>query len=214
MNIYTIAGLGADERLFSRLSIPKDYNLIHLPWQDIHECATLEDYAKCFISLIDTNKAFALMGVSFGGMICSVLSHILNPSFLILISSAANSKEIPTPFKLAGKTHLIDIFPESTIKFSSVFLKYAFGSKSSLLEDYIREMDFAYCKKASQLICTWSFKEELPQELPFLRIKGTKDIILPALKEETIRIQGAGHFAVYENAKEVSQGIEKFLKEL
>lgn len=154
------------------------------------------------------------MGVSFGGMLCSIIAQELKPKALVLISSAANSKEIPMHYKIAAKTHLIELFPGTGIKYSTKFLKYIFGSKSKLLERYIKEMDIDYCKKCALLICNWEGVKEVPEDLPFIHIKGSKDLVLPVMGESITKIKGAGHFAVYENADLVGQELSDFLSRL
>lgn len=211
MKIYAISGLGADERLFSKLELPKGYKLSYLDWPDISACDTLAEYAQLFTQKIDISEPFGLMGVSFGGMLSAELCRQVNPNFVILISSAQNSKEIPLPYKLAAKTHLIDIFPATGLKYSSAFIKVVFGSKSALLDHYIQSMDLDYVKKASQLICNWNLQENIPSSIPQLHIKGSKDLVLPHLGKSTQVIPKAGHFAVYENAEEVSALLREFL---
>ena len=216
MKIYAISGLGADERLFSRLEL--QHEIVFLDWQSIENCPDIKTYAKRFLVNIDTSTPFGLMGVSFGGMICSELSHLCSPQFVILISSAENRKELPKIYRMAGETDIVKLFPKSVIgsgRFAipMAVLKKMFGSESALLEDYITNADADFGKWAAQLICKWENKKVISQ--PKLKIKGNKDLILPLTDNTMEIIKEAGHLMVYENAHEVSEIVNNwFLKQI
>lgn len=205
MKIYAISGLGADKRLFNNLNL--DHEIVYLDWESHQNCKDLKAYSKRFLTRIDISKPFVLMGVSFGGMICSELSNWCNPAMVILISSAENKFGLPNVYRMAGKADMVKLFPKSAIgavnfSISEVILKKMFGSDSLLLSEYIKNVDADFVKWAAQIICTWQNKETIQQ--PKLKIKGNKDHILPSLGSDTKIIKNAGHFVVYENAQEVS----------
>ncbi|SDF62642.1 Thioesterase domain-containing protein [Pedobacter terrae] len=84
MNAYFISGLGADQRIFSRLKLSEKISIIHVEWINPNKNETLEVYAERLSRIIDTSKPFALVGVSFGGMIAVELAKLLKPLQLLL----------------------------------------------------------------------------------------------------------------------------------
>ena len=67
MNVYTISGLGADESVFDDLTICTIPH--HLEWIDPKEGENIADYAQRMAQKIDVSQPFALIGLSFGGLI-------------------------------------------------------------------------------------------------------------------------------------------------
>lgn len=210
MKIYAISGLGADELLFSKLKIHEDFQLICLPWPDIMHCENMRDYAKEFLQYIDFKHPFGLLGTSFGGMLCAELANICNPSFLILISSAANENEIPFYYKWATKLRLTSLVFKITITFPERFICYVFQSNSNLLKTYLRNQNPNFVRKAFQFIGLW--KNSGKNNAPTLKIKGDKDSVLPLLDKSFKTIKNGGHFMIYDQSEEVSQAIQVYLR--
>jgi pimeloyl-ACP methyl ester carboxylesterase len=69
MNAYFISGLGADKRIFSKLKLNEKINIIHIDWITHNKNESLAAYAERLSNVIDITQPFALVGVSFGGMI-------------------------------------------------------------------------------------------------------------------------------------------------
>ena len=67
MNAYFISGLGADKRVFSKLKIDGQINIIHLDWIEPVKKESLASYTKRLSKKVDTTTPFAIVGVSFGG---------------------------------------------------------------------------------------------------------------------------------------------------
>lgn len=92
MRVYCISGVGADHRAFQRLNIP-DHELIAVPWIEPLSNESLSSYANRLGASIDTKEPFALLGLSFGGMLAAEMAALLKPRKLILISSIASSSQ-------------------------------------------------------------------------------------------------------------------------
>ncbi|MFT7156313.1 MAG: surfactin synthase thioesterase subunit, partial [Parvicella sp.] len=86
MKIYCLSGLGADKRVFSKLSL--NYELIHINWVSVEKNTTIEEYAFQLSHSIDQTQEHIIMGVSFGGLIAMEVSKITKAKLIILISSA------------------------------------------------------------------------------------------------------------------------------
>lgn len=66
MNAYFISGLGADKRIFSKLKLNENINIIHVDWITPNKNESLASYAQRLISAMDLPQPFALVGVSLG----------------------------------------------------------------------------------------------------------------------------------------------------
>jgi len=132
MNVYLVSGLGADKRIFSKIGFDKKLNIVHLDWIPFDRKELMKDYAGRLSRAIDASKPFALIGVSFGGMIAVEIAKVLKPSVTIIISSTILSKHLPFVYKLVGKLGFLDIIPPHVLKASNNLTRnYFFGTKSS-----------------------------------------------------------------------------------
>ncbi|MBL3657687.1 hypothetical protein [Fulvivirga sediminis] len=104
MKIYAISGLGADERAFYKLQL--QYPIVHLPWKTPLLGDSLRTYAQRFVNDIDDSKPFALLGLSFGGMVVVEIGKILKPEKTIIISSAPTKNELPNSLRIIGRLGL------------------------------------------------------------------------------------------------------------
>jgi len=67
MKIYLIGGLGADERVFKYLKLDCETQVIK--WLEPKQKETIISYSKRLLKQINQEENFALLGVSFGGII-------------------------------------------------------------------------------------------------------------------------------------------------
>ena len=214
MNTYFISGLGADKRIFSRLKLHRSINIIHVEWINPLRKESLSEYAKRLSEVIDTSEKFALVGVSFGGMIAVEIAKILNPVFTIVISSTVQSNTLPPLYKFAGKLKLVEIIPSWLIKSSNRLTQnFFFGTQSNaekkLLTNIINDTDRRFLKWAIGSILSWR-NDLIPQRL--YHIHGTKDKILYSKKSKPdFVIENGTHFMVYQNAAEISEIINKLI---
>ena len=146
MNAYFISGLGADKRIFSKLKLSEKINIIHVDWINPDRNETLEAYSKRLSRIIDTSQPFALVGVSFGGMIAVEIAKILTPVVTIIISSTMISAQLPGLYRLAGKLGLLKLIPAKLLKSSNKLTQnYYFGTRSGsekiLLSKIIKDTD-------------------------------------------------------------------------
>ena len=83
--IYCISGLGADERAFSKLKVD-GYALKVINWLIPEPNETIEHYASRMRAGI-TEENPVLMGLSFGGMMCTEIAKQIPVSKIIIISN-------------------------------------------------------------------------------------------------------------------------------
>jgi pimeloyl-ACP methyl ester carboxylesterase len=160
---------------------------------------------------IDQAEPFAIVGVSFGGMVASEMNKVLKPEKTILISSASCRMELPAYFRGAGKLNIIPRVPSGMLQLPDSLLKLWSPIKDvdqrALFLDIVKKTDREFLKWAVQSILTWD-NDEVPPRLS--RIHGRKDRILP-MKVKADSILEGGHMIVLEQAKRMAELIQKEL---
>ena len=211
MKIYGISGLGADKRVFQFLTL--DYEFIPIDWIDPLKNESIIDYSKRFSSIINTSEKFCVLGVSFGGLIAVEISKILKPELTILISSAEIREELPFIYRILGKTKVVKIIPAKLLNPPRWIAKILFGTKKTeLLNEILDDTDLKFTKWAVQELSSWKNEERVEN---ILKIVGTEDKLIPLKSNKNTRlIEAGGHLMIIDNAKEVSDIINKEIKNL
>ncbi|RYY39814.1 MAG: alpha/beta hydrolase [Chitinophagaceae bacterium] len=216
MTLYFLSGLGADRRVFGRLQLPGPYRIVHLDWIEPLPRESLEHYALRLSAGINTNEPFALIGLSFGGMLAVEIARVLRPTCLILISSAVTCGELPSSYRTATARRLAGVAPLWLFKIQHAVLEWFFGAgdqdSRTLLRSIFRDSNAAFNKWAVGAILSWR-NSSIPHS-PLYRIHGDKDRILPIgnMKINHV-VKGGGHLAVFSNADVVSPLIVQCLEE-
>lgn len=214
MNTYFISGLGADKRIFSKLKLDEKINIIHIDWINPVKNELLSAYAERLSKVIDKSQPYALVGVSFGGMIAVEIAKILKPTITVIISSTMLSMHLPALYRFAGKFGLLKLIPAKFLKSSNKLTQsYYFGTRSgsekALLSKIIKDTDPYFLKWAIGSILSWENKIK-PARI--FHIHGTNDKILYSKKATPdFVIENGTHFMVYQNAAEISRIIDKLL---
>lgn len=211
MKIYGISGLGADKRVFEFLKL--DFEFIPIEWIEPYKNESIKSYSKRLSEVIDTKNDFCLLGVSFGGLIATEISQILNPRLTILISSAQTKKELKPVFRWFGKTNLVNIMPILMFDPPRFIAKYLFGAKNSkLLFSILDDTDLNFAKWAVTELINWKNIIEIKN---ILKINGTNDKLIPPKGNTKMElINGGTHFMIVDNAYEISKIINKTIKNL
>lgn len=202
MKIYTISGLGADERAFSLLKLNTE--LIHLDWLKPQKNESIENYALRLSKVIDTHEDFGILGLSFGGLVATEISKQLHPQFTILISSIETCQELPMAYRYLGKSGLVRLIPVIFFNPPRKLAHYLFGTRhKKLLNNILNDTDLHFAKWAIQQLLTWKNKTRLKH---IIKIQGTKDRLLPPyIDHNTSIIPDGGHFMIVDKADEISQ---------
>jgi len=207
MRIYTISGLGVDFRVFNYISFPCEH--VHLDWLEPHDSDSLESYAKRMSENIDTSKPFILLGVSFGGMVATEISKLISPTHLILVSSVAYSKELPTLYTSSFAQFVTPKLPEKLLHIPSKVAHPLFGTKhTELLDEILKDIDPHFLKWAISAISNWDQKDEI---ISHMRIHGGSDYIIPKRNADLFFEKG-GHLIIVDYAKEISEFLFKLLE--
>ncbi|MFN8117717.1 MAG: hypothetical protein U0W65_16530 [Bacteroidia bacterium] len=211
MTIYAIPGLGTTEKLYVNTKI-KGVEIIVLNWPTPEKNDTMESYARKFLPQINTNIPFCLLGVSFGGMICTELSKIISPKKIFLISSCKSRKELPWFIKTLKYIPLHRLISENQhrkmaykgrwiIGFGKAYIPEFLGMVNSMTKNY-----FKYC---INIIVNWN-NTTLPKNT--IHIHGDNDILLwYRFVKPDYTIEKGSHAMVVFQADEINKIIEKEL---
>lgn len=204
--------MAADERVFKYIQLPPGYEIVHLTWIAPRAHESLPAYAARMAERIDTREPFALVGLSFGGMLVTEIAKFAHPARLILISSIPLSAHLPRYFKVAAFLRLHKIVPISMIKTAARWKRYISGENSDdkkLLWEIINSSDPAFIRWSMEAVLTWK-NDVLPQ--PLIHIHGAYDIVLPRrYTTPTHVIPKAGHLMVMAQHTEVNALLQKLL---
>lgn len=211
MTIYAIPGLGTTEKLYVNTKI-KCVEIIVLNWPTPEKNDTMESYARKFLPQINTNIPFCLLGVSFGGMICTELSKIISPKKIFLISSCKSRKELPWFIKTLKYIPLHRLISENLhrkmaykgrwiIGFGKAYIPEFLGMVNSMTKNY-----FKYC---INIIVNWN-NTTLPKNT--IHIHGDNDILLwYRFVKPDYTIEKGSHAMVVFQADEINKIIENEL---
>jgi pimeloyl-ACP methyl ester carboxylesterase len=212
LKVYFISGLGADERVFSRIHLPDGFEPVHLNWIPPLSNEDLEDYAKRFAQQIQTDGEFILIGLSFGGILASEIAKIIHPSKIIIISSLASYHELPWYFKWAGKFGLQKLITPGIYKQATLlnsFMGPGDKEMKAIVYDYVRKADPDFIRWSLNVILHWKHNEKLPN---ITHIHGSNDHLLPCkyVRPEFVVARG-GHLMVFNKSTEVNDILKKIL---
>lgn len=209
MRIYGISGLGADKRVFERLTLECEF--IPIDWIQPLQNESIEDYSKRISAVIDQDNDYGILGVSFGGLIAVEISKVLNPILTVLISSAETKLDLRTVFRGIGKTGITSLIPSQFFDPPRAIAHFIFGTnEKDLLNDILDDTDLKFTKWAVNELLNWKNTQRLER---VLKISGTDDKLIPPNKDEKIHlIKGGEHFMIVDRATEISQIINQEMK--
>jgi pimeloyl-ACP methyl ester carboxylesterase len=197
MKVYFISGLAADRRVFKHIQLPQGYEAVFLDWIKPEKDESLPSYALRLAAAINRHEPFALVGLSFGGMLAVEIAKQYQPAVTFLISSVPVSTQLPGYFRMAGKLGLHKIVPISLIKTSSAtkrFFSRENNEDKKLLWQIINESDMDLIRWSMHAILSWQ-NDVVPQKI--WHIHGTHDEVLPVkYTHPTHTVPKEGHMLV------------------
>jgi len=214
MNLYFISGLGADERVFKKLTLPEHYKINHIKWPELSQNETLHSYCLKISEMIDSSQPFSLVGLSFGGIVATEISKFLQPQATIIISSISTRSGLPFHYKICGWLRLNKLVPAFAMNKVYPFTYWYFGvtapADKKLLKEVIHDTPTQFLKWAINEILHWK-NEVRPDNL--FHIHGTNDKLFPfSITKADKAVENGGHLMVYTNADSVSNLIRSHLE--
>ena len=207
MKGYGTGGLGADERAFKHVTLTHEF--FPVTWIKNEPGEQLSSYALGLQKQIDTNKPFALLGVSFGGIVAQELCKFIKAPKLILILTIQDQWELRQIYRLVGRLKLVKLIPSFIFKLPFWLAKMVFSTNSALPGDILRDTDESFVKWALDKTLTW---QSSLIKMDAIRIYGTKDRLFPILPNKGgHRITNGGHFMIVDEAITISKIINKEL---
>lgn len=183
-HIYLISGLGADYRVFQKISL-KGYNYTHIEWTaPKSQNQSIVDYTKSLLPQIKHENPI-LIGISFGGMIAIEMAKLIPTTKVIVISTIKTRNELPLKYRLMGLVGLNKITPEWMLNKNSVFLELVFGIKSDegkkVFREIIADTDTHFMKWAINQIVSWN-NTTVPKNVIHIHGKKTSFCLLNSIK--------------------------------
>lgn len=210
-NIYCLSGLGADEKIFSKLDF-KNNHITYLQWFKPEKSESISDYAGRLANKITLPQPI-LIGISFGGMMCIEIAKLIAVKKVIIISSIKTKNELPIWMKAAGWLKLNKIFPMRSFKLIEPLEDHNLGietaEEKNMVHKYRRTIDRTYAEWAINCVLNWQNEAVLPN---VVHVHGDKDRIfkINKVKPDYI-IKTGGHFMVMNRAVEVNKVLLKLI---
>ena len=211
MNVYFIAGMGADRRLFRHIHLPEGYEMQFVDWVKPEVDETIPVYAARLTAQIDTSQPFALAGVSLGGIIAVEIAKRHPAVATVIIGSIPLSAQLPGYYHTLGKRlGLLNVLPGSFFKGAASMKRFftrEAATDKQLIWQMIDEADGEFLIWAMRAVLKWENKE-LPPSL--WHIHGSRDIVFPVgLTRPSHKVRGAGHLLVMSHAPEVNAILQR-----
>ena len=212
MFIYAIPGLGTTEKLYENMHI-KGVEMIVLKWPTPEKNDTMQSYARKFLPQINTSQPFCLIGVSFGGMLCTELSRIIAPKKIFLVSTSKSRKELPWFIRLFKHVPIHKIIPEKQHRKMAYEGRWFIGFGKAYIPQYlgmINSMEADYFKNCINIIVNWG-RKEFPEN--YIHIHGDADKLLRyKYVKADYTIEKGSHAMIVFQAEEIGKIIERELQ--
>jgi pimeloyl-ACP methyl ester carboxylesterase len=202
---FLIPGLGADERVFRGLNLPGPVTVLSwLPPQSATE--PLRHYAARLAEAVPTGQVCWLVGVSFGGLLALEIGRLRPLARIVLISSLANSAQLPLLLKIGRATGLYRLVPFGLLPRLPRLAQWFFGARNGreyrLLSRILLDTDPMFARWATEQLLQWD-STGVPTAV---RLHGTHDRLLPAgTAYIDYPLSGAGHFMIVSHAAQISR---------
>jgi pimeloyl-ACP methyl ester carboxylesterase len=215
VNVYFISGLCTSCDIFRDVRLPQPFKKIYLEWIEPQWNEPLQHYIERLTKPIDTTKPFAIVGLSFGGMVAMELNKTLKPVDTIIISSTPTYDHIPLYYRITGALRMYKLVTKAMINQFRPIVDWFIGARRS------KEEMIALHKTMEQLserLLVWSISQvtrwknkTVPKKM--FQIHGDADRLLPvgSMKPDVL-IRGGSHFMIVSHAEEIGEIIAERLR--
>lgn len=211
--VYFFSGQGSDERIFEKIYLNTNFQIVHINYPIPKKGATMAEYAREISLQIDTTQKYIFIGVSLGGMICSELVDFLTPEKIIVISSAKCREELPFRYRFQKSVPLNKIIPGKLIKIGAQVLQPFVEPDRSKNKDVFKSMlknkHAIYYKRTVNMIINWN-RERANSKI--IHIHGTNDHTIPIRNVQVNFIIDKGsHMMTLTRGEEINNLIQSIL---
>ena len=211
--VYFFSGQGSDERIFEKINLSANFQIVHVNYPIPKKGATMAEYAREISQQIDTTQKYIFIGVSLGGMICSELADFLTPEKIIIISSAKSRKELPFRYRFQKSIPVNKIVPKSLIKMGAQVLQPLVEPDRKMNKDIFKSMlkrkDAKYYKRTVNMIINWD-REVTNSKI--IHIHGTNDHTIPIRNvRANFIVEGGSHMMTLTRGEEINKLIQSIL---
>ena len=211
--VYCISGLGADERAFAKLKLLPGFRIQVLPWLSPEKDETIEHYATRMREPV-TEENPVLMGLSFGGIMCTEIAKQIPVEKLIIISSIKTRDELPGWMKAVAMLRLNKFMPLRSSRMTEPLQNHFLGVTNEedlkVARHYRKNADMKYVRWAVDQVVNWKNSLAHPS---IYHIHGDNDKMFPIKKvKPDFTLKKGGHFMIMNRASEVSDCINAILQ--
>ncbi len=213
--LYLIPGLGSDKRIYDPYLPVEGYDSEVIELIDANNETDWEEYIQLYLNRIDQDQDFSLVGISFGGIICSELSQRCSPEKVVYISTIKNSSEKPWFIRLGRYLPLHKLIPGQWLIDIHVWRFKRLRNLSKAKDRFTIMIDMAQKTKphfiswVTNRVVKWNFKGEAGS---YSHIHGTRDLLFPIRRiKNAIPVSGGSHLVVMFQRKKIKELLDKAL---
>ncbi|EHQ29558.1 alpha/beta fold hydrolase [Mucilaginibacter paludis] len=212
--LFLISGLGADERLFSKLDL-SGFDVVAIPWIKPGPHDTLATYAARLIREFGIVPQSSVIGVSLGGMLTVEVARQVQLKHAIIISSIKSAHEAPRYFKFFRSRAAQVLVSGKLAKTIGLVLMPVFGQRpgsegGQIFSSMLKDSDAEFLTWAMHAVLDWSGN---PVSSKINHIIGEADLVFHQRKiKDAIVVPKGDHLMVYVRAAEISGLIRGILQ--
>ncbi|RZJ34145.1 MAG: alpha/beta hydrolase, partial [Chryseobacterium sp.] len=111
MKLYTISGLGADEKVLEKLTFNESVEVVHIPWLIPNPEEDFADYVQRMSAYIDDSEEFYLLGYSLGGIVAQEIHKLKPAKKIVIMASIRSDREKSKLIRAGQRTNAVKYIP-------------------------------------------------------------------------------------------------------
>jgi pimeloyl-ACP methyl ester carboxylesterase len=213
--LVLLPGLGADAELLApqRREFP---DLEVLPWLDPRPAESLEDFGRRMAESSALDQGAVIGGVSFGGMVATVMARHVRPRALVLIASCTSGRAVRGYRRILAPLLAALPWNRPVPRVLWPIVAWFFGAHApqhrQALYRLLAHAPAPFVRWGLSAIVQWS-----PASAPVARVRhihGTSDRLLPiGAIQPTEVVPGGGHFINVTHADQVNGFLRRALSD-
>lgn len=214
MQVYLIPGQGSDYRIFNNLHLDKKYDTVHIHYFTPNKGTTMKQFAQELSTQIDTNRPFAIVGISLGGMLATEMYDFMHPEKVILVSSAKCRTELPRRYRFQKRFPIYKTVGPKTVKAGAQVMQPIVEpdrrKQKETFKSMLADKDPLFLKRTIAMIMEW---ERTDYNKSIVHIHGSRDKTIPIRNvSHDYRVEKGSHMMILTRGKEISALINQALE--